>query len=449
MVQPYNYSLGQSNPANAFIGGLRQGAAIDQFRVQREEQARQAQLQEQQMAQAQKLQERLNALAANPNPTVEDIMSVSALLPKDQADSLRSGFEQQQKSQQRATLRFGGQVLAALQTENPELAINMLRQRVTAENDRGNAQGAQFYQGMLNVVENDPQAARDSVGIMLGALPGGKEFIEAANKVKEESRNRQLFAAAKTEAEANAARAAVEANFAEIDAVANAIDAGLNPIALITDESIKPQVEQLLVKRKQLEQAEREENQLRIDKLRGEIAASEARIAENTENKVAQIQEAEAGLQLFGETAQQLIDLGDQSMGLANLGQTVGDRATGAIESRMMSVTPEVVQFDQLLETLKSQQFLNNVGLMRGLGALTEREGSRLENRIRSLDPALDWPILKNNLLTIQSTLANGLESLKSRYGNVQTQPEAPEEAAEGTADEQPPFKLIGTRPGQ
>ena len=446
MVQPYNYSLGQANPASPFMGGLQQGAAIDQFRMQREEQARQKALEEQQLAQAQQLQSALTNLATNPNPTANEIMAVSTLLPKDRADSLRAGFTQLQETQQRATLRFGGQVMAALQTQNPELAANMLRSRITAENDRGNAQGAQFYQGMLNVVENDPEAARDSVGIMLGALPGGKEFIESAIKVGEEARNRQLFASAKTEAEANAAKAAVEANFAEIEAVGRAIDLGMNPMALVTDERIKPEVEALLLKRKELEKAEREENQLRIDKLRGDIASREASIAEKAENKVAQIQEAEAGLQLFGETAQQLIDLGNTSLGLANLGQTVGDRATGPIESRLMSTTPEVVQFDQLLETLKSQQFLNNVGLMRGLGALTEREGARLENRIRSLDPTLDWPILQNNLVTIQATLQRGLDSLKDRYGNVQIQPEAPEETTEGTTEEPRTFRLIGTR---
>ena len=86
---------------------------------------------------------------------------------------------------------------------------------------------------------------------------------------------------------------------------------------------------------------------------------------------------------------------------------------------------------------------------MRGLGALTEREGSRLENRIRSLDPSLDWPILKRNLLTIQSTLQQGLEGLKSRYGTVKPpSEEAPEETPEETQD-QPTFRLIGTRAGQ
>lgn len=446
MVQPYNYSLGQANPANAFVGGLQQGAAIEQFRIDREEQAREQAIKQQQYEQAQQLQSALTNLATNPNPSVQEITAIANLLPKDQADSLRSSFELQENTQQRATLRFGGQVLAAIQTQNPELAVNMLRSRITAENDRGNAQGAQFYQGMLNVVETDPTAARDSVAIMLAALPNGKDFVESAFKVGEEARNRQLFSYAKTEAEASAARAAVDANFAEIEAVGRAIDLGMNPMALVTDERIKPEVEALLLKRKELEKAEREENQLRITKLRGDVAEQEAKIAEKTEDKVAQVQEGEAGLQLFAETAQQLIDLGNKSLGIANLGQTVGDRATGPIESRLMSTTPEVVQFDQLLETLKSQQFLNNVGLMRGLGALTEREGARLENRIRSLDPTLDWPILQNNLVTIQATLQRGLESLKDRYGNVQIQPEAPEETTEGTTEEPRTFRLIGTR---
>lgn len=192
MVQPYNYSIGQANPANAFMGGLQQGAAIEQFRIDREEQAREQAIKKQQYEQAQQLQSALTNLATNPNPSVREITAIADLLPKDQADSLRSSFELQENTQQRATLRFGGQVLAALQTQNPELAVNMLRSRITAENDRGNAQGAQFYQGVLNVVETDPTAARDSVAIMLAALPGGKDFLQVAMSVSEEARKRLL-----------------------------------------------------------------------------------------------------------------------------------------------------------------------------------------------------------------------------------------------------------------
>lgn len=192
MPQPYNYMLGGQQPADAFMGGLKQGAALQQFQMQREEQARQQQLAQQQAQQAQMMQEALNNLAANPNPSVQDIMRVSTLLPKEQADSLRAGFTQLQDVQQANTLRFGGQVLAALTTDNTDIAADMLTKRIAAETDAGNQQDAQFYQGMLQLLETDPKTARDSIGIMLGALPGGDKFVESAIKLGEEGRTRAL-----------------------------------------------------------------------------------------------------------------------------------------------------------------------------------------------------------------------------------------------------------------
>lgn len=50
------------------------------------------------------------------------------------------------------------------------------------------------------------------------------------------------------------------------------------------------------------------------------------------------------------------------------------------------------------IETLQSQVFLNQVEKMRGLGALTDFEGKKLESAIASLDINLDAKTLANNL---------------------------------------------------
>jgi len=61
--------------------------------------------------------------------------------------------------------------------------------------------------------------------------------------------------------------------------------------------------------------------------------------------------------------------------------------------------------FSQKLETLKSQVFLTQVEKMKGMGALTDMEGQRLEKSIASLDANLDPKTLQANLKTISSEL--------------------------------------------
>lgn len=58
------------------------------------------------------------------------------------------------------------------------------------------------------------------------------------------------------------------------------------------------------------------------------------------------------------------------------------------------------------IETLKSQVFLNQIAKMRGLGALTDAEGARLEKSIASLDINLEPSVLQANLTEIAKVMS-------------------------------------------
>lgn len=81
-------------------------------------------------------------------------------------------------------------------------------------------------------------------------------------------------------------------------------------------------------------------------------------------------------------------------------------------------------RFANDLETLKSNVFLSQVELMKGMGALTDAEGERLEKAIASLDLSLDPPDLQKNLTYIAQTLSRVAKSTSKKaqlYAGVNT----------------------------
>jgi hypothetical protein len=185
MAQPYNYSIRTPNIGDQFAQGYNQMAAFgaaQQAAEQRKQQQEQAAL----------MQQKLTALAQNPNPSAQDYIEVANMLPKEQADSLRASFTTLTEDRQRGTLQFSGRTLAALSAGNNQVGIDMLKSRALAERNSGNIEDAKFYEALAQSAQVDPVAVRDSISVMMSTLPGGKEAVEAALKVSEEQRKRKL-----------------------------------------------------------------------------------------------------------------------------------------------------------------------------------------------------------------------------------------------------------------
>lgn len=80
--------------------------------------------------------------------------------------------------------------------------------------------------------------------------------------------------------------------------------------------------------------------------------------------------------------------------------------------------------FATKLETLKSNVFLGQVSLMKGMGALTDAEGARLEKSIAALDLSLSPQELQQNLTYITQTMSRAAKSASQKaqlFGGVNT----------------------------
>lgn len=173
MVQPINYSIDIPDPTKAFLESFKVGTAIADVAAQR-------QAQEADLARRQQLQAQVTALMQNPNPTARDFTNVAMLLPAKEADSMRANFETLSKDQQQNQLLFGGQVMSAFSAQQPQIGIQLLRDRATAERNAGREAQAKAYETWAEIAEISPQSAQKTIGIMLAGVPGGDKMLTSS-----------------------------------------------------------------------------------------------------------------------------------------------------------------------------------------------------------------------------------------------------------------------------
>jgi len=114
MPAPYDYSINVQSPFEAAVSGLKLGATIADIRTQQEAAAK---AQERQNM----LNQGLQSLISNPNPTARDFTNIAMLLPEKEAASMRANWEALNKDQQENELRFSGQVMSAFSTGAPQV----------------------------------------------------------------------------------------------------------------------------------------------------------------------------------------------------------------------------------------------------------------------------------------------------------------------------------------
>lgn len=206
---PIDYQRQVQQPFAQALGGLKTGLEIAGIQSQTE-QARIAA--EQQRA----FQTEAAKLAGMANPGFQDYQRLLLVAPKERQEGILKLFEAQSKDAQENSLRLGGQVLAAVNANDLDTAQDILRTQAEGLRNAGNAQQADAYTRMADLVRANPTLARDTVGYMVAALPGGKGIFDALQvqtktRIAEEMAPAEL---AKTRAEA--VKAGVDARVASM-----------------------------------------------------------------------------------------------------------------------------------------------------------------------------------------------------------------------------------------
>jgi hypothetical protein len=207
LQQPINYAIDVQSPFEAALGGLKLGAGLAE--IDAAQQKRQLEINAAQ--QAQQRQTDLANLYKNPNATSADYARVAAFLPKDQAAIVTQGFERLTKEQQQSDLRMGGEVYSAIKSGNLDVAKRMLTDKAAALRNSGRESEAKAAEDSLELINLNPTGAQATIGLYMARLPGGKDFLDNADKALGTIRTEAEAPFKLVEAQAKATKAAQEA----------------------------------------------------------------------------------------------------------------------------------------------------------------------------------------------------------------------------------------------
>jgi hypothetical protein len=398
MVQPIDYMgmLPAPDLGASLLQGLQAGAAIRQVRDQRAEQERAQALQQQYSSDLQ---------AALSNPTPQSFAALTAKYPQ-QREAFKQSWEMLDKGQQDAEFGTGVQVYSALRQNRPEAAMQVLDQQIAALENSG--QDAADLKSIRSQVERDPNAAAGYVGLVLSSTDPDRW-----GKIASEQREATMEPAKLTEAQAKAHKASVDARFAESKAAQDLQKGGWEIQKLANDIGISRQNSQIAALNANIA---REKNDLKRQEMQIKVDEKVQKRDADLRGKVSEVASGRSTIDNFLNTADQVL----------KTPAGVVSSATGTISSVLPTIGQDVADFEETLKTLSSQAFLSQVPSMKGLGALTEAEGKKLEASLANLSLRQSPEKLLSNVQEAQRLMLKARSTLADKYGVPDVIPDRP-----------------------
>jgi hypothetical protein len=404
--------------------GLQQGLTLNGIMQQR-----QAQAEAQKQAEYQR--QRLREVMSNPNAGAADYSRLMGEFPS-LSKELKSSFDVFETGQKQAISRAVTPAYAALQSGQPDIAIQQLeKHRVSADNS-GNRQLSDSIGTAIESIKRDPTQARAAL-YFLGSGADDK-FAENVSKWGVESRAQQKFPAelrqsealaTKTEAESNTAQ--VTAKFAESKAVQELAKTGWDIKAIANDIDYKRQ-------------------SIEIERAKTAIA----RMAAGTSAEGNSLKRQELGLKV-----QEMIDKRDEKIrekannaksgaaSIDNMLNTISrlesnprlNAVLGPLEGRAPAVlSDQSADAIALIETIGSQAFMAQIPAMKGLGALSEKEGDKLQTSLQNLSRVQSESQFRSNLKEASRLMLKARATLAESTGVPLSSPDTPASAPSAEA---------------
>lgn len=393
MVQPINYMLDVQNPIQTAMTGLTQGMQIGQF-VQAREQAEREAIQKQQM------QEELSAFASKPNKTHDDYANIMARFPS-LAEDFKRSYDVLDSGKQQATFKTTSRIYAALSGGQPNVAKSILETEALGYENAGDKATADQMRTLAAMAETDPDGLLTISGLtlasttpsqfkdVLGALGENQKLPEEIKLTKaqtDKTKTETLWYGDKTQAEINNLESQVEDR---------------QTGRVLEQQKMQLQNDQFYAKLDQ-DQQQFYEN---LNQEERKIAQTVFNVKEKPEQRMERLEKVEG----YANAAKQAADASNLAAKLANQSGENG----GAYWDRLIRRVPGTSEntFAKDIETLKSQVFLAQVEKMRGLGALTDKEGDAIRSSIASLDINQGPQAVQQNLTKIAQQMAAAAKS--------------------------------------
>lgn len=403
-MDPVNFNL--ANPSDAILQGVKFGSGM---RAMEQQQL----AQQQALIAAQQQQQALQGLAMNPNATHQDYARVMTMYPA-LAENLGKAFKVQEEGQRQQAINFGSRVYAAQLAGNHELAAQLLRERAKADPDQ-----AQHYTTMADLVEQSPAAARTIGALGLASAMGPEKFAEAFAKIGGEQRAEELQPSAvkKAEADANTALfdSVIKGEKAKVAAQEVALDLqkkGWDIRKIQEDIEISKQANRIAAMNAQ---TSRQGNDLKRRELEIKVQEAEQKLLDGVREKVATAEAGAANIDNMLNTIERI----KKNPRL--------DDVLGAWEGRMPALTSDVsADAIALIETLGSQAFLAQIPNIKGMGALSNAEGEKLQSALQNLSRKQSEAGFRESLDEAARLLKKGRANISRSTGVPLRKPDTP-----------------------
>ncbi|MDP7923069.1 hypothetical protein [Acinetobacter baumannii] len=389
MVQPINYMLDVANPVQTTLQGFNGGLQLGVAYADRQRALKQA---EEDKLARQQMNVDLANLANNPTP--EGYSKVMTMYPQ-LSENLKRAYDTMDDGQRKNTLSLASQSYAALANNQPDIAKQVLGDAATAYENSGNKKDAGVLRGYVKMIENNPSAARTSIGMLMASTNPDK-FSEIYGKLGEEQRASEMQPYEIAESKAKTGLTNAQTN--DIPLAAKDRRTGVENQGKKIEYDNQYNYDKLSQDQQQFYDGLSQKDRLEAAKLRATKAESSIQRVERLEK-----------VENYANAAKQAADASNLA---ARLTQQAKENS-GAYWDRLVRQVPGTSEntFAKDIETLKSQVFLAQVEKMRGLGALTDKEGDAIRSSIASLDINQGPEAVQKNLSKIAQQMAAAAKS--------------------------------------
>jgi hypothetical protein len=410
MPQPFDYSLSVPNPASSLTQGIQKGLGLAQGLTQ----VRQVKADATAAAQANERRAAFNADLSKISsaPTAAGYASLSARYPEF-GKVLKESYDVLGAEEQKQNLSDASSVYSALSADETEFAEELLTKQAEALRSGGREKEAKAREDLAKLVKLSPETARTTAGLYLSTVMGPEKFVEGFSKLESDRRARDLEGATLTEAEAKAEKAAVGAKYAESEAVIELQKKGYdiekikNDIVVSRENSRLAAINAAIAK---------ENSQVRREALEIKREQYAAQRDEKIRERVANADAARGQVDNFLDTADRALKTSLDVVG----------NATGPIDKRLPTLRQSTADFEELINTLGSQAFLAQVPNLKGMGALSNAEGEKLQSALQNLSLRQSPARLLNNLREAQRLLLKARANISTRFGVPENVPDTP-----------------------
>lgn len=386
---PYDYSVQQPDIGGSLLGGI---AAGQQLGAQRAAQEKSQQY-------SADLQTYLN------NPTPQSAAALTVKYPE-QREAFKQSWDILDKDQQDQQFKSGVQVYSALQNSSPDAAKEILDKQIAAMENSG--QDPSNYKSIRDSIDRNPSGVAAQIGLTLSALEPDKW-----GKIAGEMRSSAKAPAEQSLAEAKAQKAAIDAKYAESGAVQDLQKGGWEIQKLANDINISRQNSQIAAMNAA---TAREGNSLKKQELQLKLQEKVAKRDAAVNEKAAEVTSARSTIDNMLNTADRVL-------------QTPIDvisSAAGPVSSKLPTLSSDTSDFEELLNTLSSQAFMAQIPALKGMGALSNAEGEKLQSSLQNLSLRQSPERLVENVKEAQRLIMKSRANLSNKYGVPEVTPDTP-----------------------